>query len=177
MPGVEMVWFYEESVDNILLQHRMATLSKWDINYSTCKYRISGRIIDLSYNVVTSEGVKCRFTPTNNRLHVFEVKPRSNNAVFGREVIDNLTDRGNDMCHVGFRNDGDTNDTGVFSAENSNNDNHRTDLGDTNDRGVSSVENSNNDMPSIIPEEPAIQTIEGSRKAHSKRDRIKADIV
>ena len=31
MPGVGTVWFYEDGIANILSQHRMATLSKWDI--------------------------------------------------------------------------------------------------------------------------------------------------
>ena len=103
MPGVGTVWFYADGIANILSQHRMATLSNWGIDYSTRVYRLSGDEADLSYNVTTSEGIKCRFHPTAEGLHVHEVDEHDASNAFGRRVIDNLTNRGRDMCHVGIK--------------------------------------------------------------------------
>ena len=55
--GIGAVWFYKDRVANILSQHRIATLSKCDIDYTTKKYKISGDADDLTYNVTTTEGI------------------------------------------------------------------------------------------------------------------------
>ena len=104
----------------------------------------------LSYNVTTTEGIKCRFKPTAESLHMFMVEPKSLRYIFGRKVVDNLTDRGDDMCHVGYKND--VTVTGV------------QDQIETNSIGVRN-------------EQSPIEMIKDSRKKFSKRDQIKADIV
>ena len=55
MAEVGTVWFYTNSIINILSQHRMVTLNKWDIDYITRNYKVSGDIDDLSYKVTTEE--------------------------------------------------------------------------------------------------------------------------
>ena len=57
----------------------MAILNKWEIDYSTHSYRKSGDVKDLSYNMVTSKGVKCQFRPTLEGLHMFDVDPDDSN--------------------------------------------------------------------------------------------------
>ena len=82
----------------------MATLSKWKIYYSTRKFCESGDKEDLSYDIMTSEGLRCKFKPTTNGLHIYEVSPDDVPNVFGTRIIDNLTDGGDDICHVDYGN-------------------------------------------------------------------------
>jgi len=135
----------------------MVTLSKWEIDYSTHSYRKSGDVKDLSYNVVTSEGVKYQFRPTPEGLHVFDIDPDNSNQVFGRKLVDNLTDKGNNMCHVGYS----ENDSDIDR--------------DNGSTGVSNVDNKTTGVTG--EEEPAIGIIKDSRKRFSKRDQVKANVV
>ena len=47
LPGVGTVWYYPEGVANIISQHRMVVNSGWNINYSTNKFRLTGKTNDL----------------------------------------------------------------------------------------------------------------------------------
>ena len=61
----------------------MAILSKWEIDYSTQRYRETRRIDNLSYDVTTTEGIKYRFKPTAKGLYVFKVNSKSARCAFG----------------------------------------------------------------------------------------------
>ena len=101
MAEVGTVWFYTNGIINILSQHRMATLSKWNIDYITRNYKVLGDIDDLSYKVTTEEGIKCKFCPMPKGLYVYNVLPRNTSQAFGKKIVDNLTDMGKDMCYIG----------------------------------------------------------------------------
>ena len=104
MPKVGAVWFYKKGVANILSQYRIATLSKWIIKYSTKRFHQTRRVKNLSYDVVTTEGIKCRFKLMPERLHVYEVSPVTNKNIFGTITIDNLIDRDNNTYHIRINN-------------------------------------------------------------------------
>ena len=74
--------------------------SKWDISYSTEDYRRLGRMEDLAYKVTTSEGIKCKFTPTEKGLHVLKIDQKTNSCFFGRKIPNNRINFGMAMCYA-----------------------------------------------------------------------------
>jgi hypothetical protein len=103
LPGVGTVWYYPQGVANILLQHRMAVNSNWDIDYSSKMYKKTGSTNDLKYNCVTSEGVRLSFSPNKDGLHILDCSKYfgvgKQGYVFGKSIIDNKTNNGLAMCH------------------------------------------------------------------------------
>ena len=168
MRGVGIVWFFRDGVANIISQFRIAVHSKCDISYSTGDYKKSGRIEDLAYKVKTSEGIKCKFTPTEKGPYVLKIDKKTNGCFFGREIPDNETNFGMAMCHTmisdtfdeGIGVDGRHDDESITGVIEANTVEHPT-----------IVHNVNND------EEVAIVTLEDSKKRFSKRDRLKAELV
>ena len=67
----------------------MATLSEWDINCATRKHKVTGDMNNLSYAVTTIEGIECRFCPSPDGLHVYDVNPSEADHAFGVEIFDN----------------------------------------------------------------------------------------
>ena len=100
--------------------------------------------------MITTEGIKYRFKSTTEELHVFTIHPKLEKCVFEKKVVDNLTDSGDDMYYVGYRDN-------------------------TNLAGVQEQKDLN--LIGVFNEELLIKTIEESRKKFSKRDQIKADSV
>ena len=100
MRGVGTVWFFREGVANILSQFWIAVYSRWEIMRTTKDHRKIGYFEDLCYKIVTSEGIKCKFTPTLKGLHVLRVNEDTDGCFFGRSISDNSTACGMAMCHT-----------------------------------------------------------------------------
>ena len=103
LPGVGTVWYYPEGVANIISQHRMVVNSGWDVKYSTDKFRLTGKTSDLKYECTTMEGIRVDFAPNEKGLHVFDCSPfigeGKRGYVFGKDITDNKTMNGLEMCH------------------------------------------------------------------------------
>ena len=80
----------------------MATLSKQDTYCTARLHKKSEDIEDLSYGVITVKGIQYKFYPTPEGLRECDVFPSIANQAFSREVIDNLTDRGEDTCYTTY---------------------------------------------------------------------------
>ena len=146
-----------------------------------------GDVRDLCYNVITKEGIACRFVPTPEGLHTLDVDKDTDRCIFGKEIIDNHIDGGDSMCHLILEDsssDADNSDdivkkvqiTGVSESS------EDYDIIGVNDivkkaqfTGVS--ESSRDYDITGVNEEDAIDTIEGSKYKFTRRDQIKAQMV
>ena len=54
-------------------------------------YEKSRHVKDLYYRVVTSEGVKCKFSLIPKGLYVLRINEDTNSCFFGRKILDNST--------------------------------------------------------------------------------------
>ena len=115
------VWYYPQGVDNILSQRRMAACSKWKISYSTELFHNTGDAIDLCYEVLTKEKIKCRFVPTPEGFHALTVDRNTDGYIFWKDIVDKKTSNGEVICHVVQDSDSDDgigSDEGVVMDEN-----------------------------------------------------------
>ena len=68
--GLGNMWYYLDGVANILLHHNLIFDSKWMIDHSSHKFKISGNVQDLSIDCGTSKGIKVCFFPITEGLHI-----------------------------------------------------------------------------------------------------------
>lgn len=98
------MWYYPDGMANILLHYKLIFDSKWSVNHSSYKFKKSGDVRDLSIDCVTSEGIKVRFFPTAEGLHIMDcseyLKEGKPTYVFGKKITDNIVDGGNAMCNT-----------------------------------------------------------------------------
>ena len=66
------MWYYPKGVRNKILKYQIPVFSKWDIHYTTYKFKKSGDDRDLVYKCRTSEGVEVKFERTEDNLHVMD---------------------------------------------------------------------------------------------------------
>ena len=151
MKGVGAVWYYPDGVANILSQFRMIAHSKWRMTYDTAKYHKSGNIEDLCYDVITSEGHRCKFIPTRQGLHVYKIQCKNSKDILGSRCTDNKTIFGG-SCHT------------LVESE----DEPFENLTGVSQEGVEVTGVTNEEKDSSMS--GAINTIEKSRNRFSKRD-------
>ena len=103
MPGVGTVWYYPEGAANILSGHRLVVNSGWSVKQDSDRYHQTGNTDDLSIRCVTKEGVRCKFKPTVDGLHVMDCEKllKKGKHIFGQTITDNGTMHGEAMgsCH------------------------------------------------------------------------------
>ena len=116
------MWYYPEGVANILSQHRMITCSKWKINFSSDLFYKTGNVKDLTYDCVTSEGLKVQFVPSDQGLYVKDCSEylglNKSGCFFGTEITDNGT-QGGELMSYAFSINKINNSTGIDTVEQS----------------------------------------------------------
>ena len=101
MRGFGTAWFYKQKVANILSQFWIVTHSNWNKSYATKNYRKSRRLVeDVVYEVITSEGVKCKFKLILNGLYVLKMSENTDRCFFGKKIYDNSIDCRMAMCYA-----------------------------------------------------------------------------
>ena len=82
----------------------MITRSKWKIRFSSDLFYKTGNVKDLTYDCVTSEGLKVQFVPSDQGLHVKNCSEYfgldKSGCVFGTEITDNGTQGGESMSYA-----------------------------------------------------------------------------
>ena len=142
--------------------------SRWQMSCDTEAHSRNGHVRDLSYNVITNEGRKCKFMPTRNGLHALVVNEKSVNEVFGELLTENGTQFGEAMSYMCLDNHcNDKNITGVTATE------EIEDTGVTDHSNFSGVITDDDDKIDVLDD--AIDTIAKSRRKFSRRDQLKAD--
>ena len=165
MYGVGTVWYYPQGVANILSQFCMIVHRKWSIYCRTDTHHKTGKISDLGFEVVTPQGFRCKFSPTEQRLHACEVKLSCGSKVFGN-TVQNSKSLYAGACHVMMQDEEDVMQiTGVPEDR----------LKSYNNIEV--MEATSKTSTKIIVEEDLIETIAQSRGKFSKRDQTKADML
>ena len=69
-------------------------------NYSTQKHNEFSMIEDFYYEIMNTEGVRCNFKRKWKGLHVYKVTASADSSIFDSLIVENFTDRSDDMCHV-----------------------------------------------------------------------------
>ena len=170
------MWYYPKGVANILSQFRMIAYSRWMITFDTSKYNKSGNIEDLSYNVTTQEGVKYKFSPMPQELHVHRIGIKQDKNIFGNKSANNMTIFGGSY-HTLVENDNEPirEVIGVISiigtneelSEDAEEDNPKE------NSEITGVKHSNKN----VQFKDVIYIVTKSRDRFSKRDKLRADRV
>ena len=74
--------------------------SKWDIDYSTKRFRQTRNIEELSYQVTTRERFKCRFSPAPKGVHAYENDSSNSENIFGTVGLDESMHDEGCVCHA-----------------------------------------------------------------------------
>ena len=163
--GVGTVWHYPRGVAIILSQFRMIVHIKWRVYYSTDEQHRTRDIKNLGLEVITPQGLKCKFRPTYQGSHLHQVEKNNRGRIFG-DIVNNINNSYVGSCHVIMQGQDNIVQIAEVPLEND---------------ATRMTENSNSDDNSqkkgneVRFEDDAIDTTSKSRDSFSKRDQLKAD--
>ena len=158
---------------NVLFQSMMAMHSKLDVECITKRFKLSGDVADLSYEVTTQEGFKCKFSPTAKGFHVCEIDRSRSKNDFGNRGLDESMHVVDGICHATLRINAGVDDEPEGRADDDNlagvtdEGPDKEDHADVNDQG------SNDDVEITGVQDNAIDSVRESIKRFAKRDRLK----